>query len=86
VTRASGVGVLLNPRSSDAELAHLLADSGASVIVTDRAHLGQLARLGEEFRRLRVLITGAGPVPSEAPDGTVLLDTAVRGRGRRTGA
>nr|WP_234048703.1 type I polyketide synthase [Streptomyces liliifuscus] len=77
VTRASGVGVLLNPRSSDAELAHLLADSGASVIVTDRAHLGQLARLGEEFGRLRVLITGAGAVPAEAPDGTVLFDSAV---------
>ncbi|WP_405957178.1 type I polyketide synthase [Streptomyces phaeochromogenes] len=83
VTRASGVGVLLNPRSSDAELEHLLADSGASVIVTDRAHLGQLARLGEEFSRLRVLITGAGPMPSEAPDGTVLLDAAVADEGAR---
>ncbi|WTP61380.1 type I polyketide synthase [Streptomyces phaeochromogenes] len=81
VTRASGVGVLLNPRSSDAELAHLLADSGASVIVTDRAHLGQLERMGEEFGRLRVLITGAGPVPAEAPDGTVLLDTAAEDEG-----
>ncbi|MCZ4508481.1 AMP-binding protein [Streptomyces sp. ActVer] len=81
VTRASGIGVLLNPRSSDAELAHLLADSGASVIVTDRAHLGQLARPPTEFGRLRVLITGAGPVPAEAPDGTVLLDTAIADEG-----
>ncbi|MEV0223804.1 type I polyketide synthase [Streptomyces sp. NPDC050704] len=84
VTRASGVGVLLNPRSSDAELAYLLADSGASVIVTDRAHLGQLTRLsaelspesGPEHGRPRVLLTGTGPVPADAPDGTVLLDAA----------
>ncbi|MFI1480458.1 type I polyketide synthase [Streptomyces sp. NPDC020747] len=81
VTRANGVGVLLNPRSSDSELAHLLTDSGASVIVTDRAHLGQLARLGEEFGCLRVLVTGAGPVPAEAPGGTVLFDAAVADEG-----
>nr|WP_306943211.1 type I polyketide synthase [Streptomyces phaeochromogenes] len=81
VTRASGVGVLLNPRSSDAELAHLLGDSGASAIVTDRAHLDQLARLGDEFSGLRVLITGPGPVPADAPGGTVLFDTAITDEG-----
>lgn len=37
--RAGGVGVPLNPRSSDAELAHFLKDSGASVVITDPALL-----------------------------------------------
>ncbi|MER5216175.1 type I polyketide synthase [Streptomyces sp. NPDC002838] len=75
--RAGVVGVLLNPRSSDAELAHFLRDSGASVLVTDAAHLAQLRRLGPEYDRLGVLLTGSGPVPADAPDSTVLFRTAV---------
>jgi non-ribosomal peptide synthetase component F len=34
--RAAAVGVLLSPRSTDAELAHLLADCDPAVLVTDR--------------------------------------------------
>ncbi|MFY4722907.1 type I polyketide synthase [Streptomyces sp. LaBMicrA B280] len=37
VTRASGVGVPLDPGSSQEELARLLDDSGASVLITDDA-------------------------------------------------
>ena len=46
VTRANAVGVPADPRSGDAELAHLLADSGAKAVLTDAAHLPQLRRLG----------------------------------------
>lgn len=42
VTRASAVGVPLNPSASDAELAHFLSDSGASVVITDAAQLDRL--------------------------------------------
>nr|QEO74738.1 AMP-dependent synthetase and ligase [uncultured bacterium] len=42
VTRASAVGVPLNPSCSDAELAHFLSDSGASVVITDSAQLDRL--------------------------------------------
>ncbi|GAA3776460.1 type I polyketide synthase [Streptomyces coacervatus] len=73
VVRSGAVGVPLNPRSSDAELAHFLQDSGASVLVTDPARLARLHRLGPGQRRMRILLTGPGPVPEDAPDGTVLF-------------
>ncbi|MER6135010.1 SDR family NAD(P)-dependent oxidoreductase [Streptomyces sp. NPDC001815] len=79
ITRASGTGVLLNPRSSDAELTHLLTDSGASAVITDRSHVEQLSRLGSEFGHLRVMLTGPGPVPEDAPAGSVLFDAAAEG-------
>ncbi|WGD38746.1 AMP-binding protein [Streptomyces cathayae] len=50
VTRASGVGVPLDPGSSGAELARLLEDCGARVLITDEARLthrrGLLSRSG----------------------------------------
>ncbi|MET7474082.1 type I polyketide synthase [Streptomyces sp. NPDC005648] len=66
--RAGAVGVPLNPRSSDAELAHFLQDSGASVLVTDPVGLSRLRRLGHS---VRVLLTGPDPLPADAPEGTV---------------
>ncbi|WP_077796377.1 type I polyketide synthase [Streptomyces sp. JHA26] len=45
VTRAAAVGVPVNPRSSDAELAHQLDDSGARCVITDGAHLEQVERM-----------------------------------------
>lgn len=75
VVRAGAIGVPLNPRSSDAELAHFIEDSGASVLVTDSAHLARLHRLDRGHGRIRVVLTGSGPVPGDAPDGTVLFST-----------
>ncbi|MFH8658092.1 SDR family NAD(P)-dependent oxidoreductase [Streptomyces afghaniensis] len=66
VLRAGMTGVPLNPRSSDAELAHFLQDSGAAFVITDTAHLAQLRRLGPPYDRLDVLVTGSGPVPDGA--------------------
>ncbi|MGR4849191.1 SDR family NAD(P)-dependent oxidoreductase [Streptomyces sp. LARHCF252] len=73
VLRAGMVGVPLNPRSSDAELAHFLQDSGAGFVITDAAHLAQLRRLGPPYDRLGVLVTGTGP----APEGAELFLSAV---------
>ena len=74
ITRASGIGVPLNPRASDAELAYFLDDSGAKVIITDGAHLDQLRRVLQEGRELSVVVTGAGGVPENAPAGAVSFE------------
>ncbi|MFJ8469260.1 type I polyketide synthase [Streptomyces swartbergensis] len=77
VLRAGMVGVPLNPRCSDAELAHFLQDSGAAFVITDTAHLARLRRLGPPYDRLGVLVTGSGPVP----DGAQLFRSAAEGEG-----
>ncbi|MFJ8532133.1 SDR family NAD(P)-dependent oxidoreductase [Streptomyces sp. NPDC093591] len=66
VLRAGMIGVPLNPRSSDAELAHFLQDSGAGFVITDAAHFAQLRRLGQPYDGLNVLVTGTGPIPEGA--------------------
>ncbi|THA26337.1 SDR family NAD(P)-dependent oxidoreductase [Streptomyces sp. RKND-216] len=70
VARASAVGVPLNPHATDEELTHLLTDSGAALLVTDRPHLEQVMRLLPDHPGLRVLVTGDGPLP----DGLVGFD------------
>ncbi|MFF5521586.1 SDR family NAD(P)-dependent oxidoreductase [Streptomyces coeruleorubidus] len=77
VLRAGMVGVPLNPRSSDSELAHFLQDSGAAFVITDAPHLAQLRRLGPPYDRLGVLVTGSGPVP----DGVQLFRRAAESDG-----
>ncbi|MEU0584609.1 SDR family NAD(P)-dependent oxidoreductase [Streptomyces sp. NPDC006132] len=72
VLRAGMIGVPLNPRSSDAELAHFLQDSGAAFVITDAPHLARLRRLGPPYDGLGVLVAGAGPVPADVQ----LLDSA----------
>nr|WP_329618601.1 tacrolimus type I polyketide synthase FkbB [Streptomyces sp. S465] len=46
--RAAAVAVPLNPDAADAELAHFLTDSGATVLVTDETHLDQVRRTGTD--------------------------------------
>ncbi|MEU6912433.1 SDR family NAD(P)-dependent oxidoreductase [Streptomyces olindensis] len=77
VLRAGLVGVPLNPRSSDAELAHFLEDSGAAFVITDGARLARLRRLGPPYDALGVLVAGAGPVPA----GVRLFDSAAESEG-----
>ncbi|GAB3085358.1 SDR family NAD(P)-dependent oxidoreductase [Micromonospora schwarzwaldensis] len=74
VTRAAAVGVPLNPRSTDAELAHLLDDSGAVLVVTDPQHLDQLLRLRADRPDLRIWVTGDGPYPEPATAWPALVD------------
>ncbi|MFI5837515.1 SDR family NAD(P)-dependent oxidoreductase [Micromonospora sp. NPDC051300] len=76
VTRAAAVGVPLNPRSADAELAHLLDDSGAVLVVTDPQHLDQLLRLRADRPDLRIWVTGDGPYPEPATAWPALVDAA----------
>ncbi|WP_328875557.1 type I polyketide synthase [Streptomyces sp. NBC_00287] len=75
VLRAGAVGVPVNPRSSDAELAHFLTDSGAAFVITDAAHLARLRHLGRPYDRLGAMVTGPGP----APDGAELFERAAAG-------
>ncbi|WP_344493488.1 type I polyketide synthase [Streptomyces enissocaesilis] len=56
VVRAGAVGVPMDPRSTTAELAHLLDDSGARVVFTDRSSLGQLLPLLPERPGLSVVL------------------------------
>ncbi|MHC3454409.1 type I polyketide synthase [Streptomyces prasinus] len=66
VTRASGVGVPLDPGSSEAESARLLEDCGARVLITDEARLthrrGLLSRPG-----LIVVVAEGGEEDGDAP-------------------
>lgn len=75
VTRAAAVGVPLNPRSTDAELAHLLDDSGAVLVVTDPQHLDQFLRLRGDRPGLRVWVTGDGDHPAGVTAWRALVDT-----------
>ncbi|MDI5963006.1 AMP-binding protein [Streptantibioticus silvisoli] len=45
VTRAAAVGVAINPNCSDDELAYLLDDCSAALVITDRARADQVARV-----------------------------------------
>ncbi|MFE3329601.1 type I polyketide synthase [Streptomyces sp. NPDC059176] len=62
-SRASAVGVPLNPQSSDAELAHLLDDSDVQVIIAGPAQAEQVLRMLPQRPALRVVVTGDGPNP-----------------------
>ncbi len=62
IVRAGGVGVPLNPASALAELEYLLADSGATVVITDAA---QAVRL-EPAPHVTLLVTGDVPVRAGA--------------------
>ncbi|WP_405095197.1 SDR family NAD(P)-dependent oxidoreductase [Micromonospora sp. NBC_01412] len=74
VTRAAAVGVPLNPRSTDAELAHLLDDSGAVLVVVAPENLDQLVRLRADRPDLRVWVTGDDPAPDGVAAWRALAD------------
>ncbi|MDX2840797.1 AMP-binding protein, partial [Streptomyces ipomoeae] len=62
VIRASAVGVPVNPHVSDAELAYLLEDSGARVVITDHARLDRLLRVKRPA--VAVIVVGDGQLPA----------------------
>ncbi|WP_455753720.1 type I polyketide synthase [Streptomyces decoyicus] len=70
-SRASAVGVPLNPQSSDAELAYLLDDSDAQVIITGPAQAEQVLRMLPRRPGLRIVVTGE----DAAPEGTAHYET-----------
>ncbi|MFI1161521.1 type I polyketide synthase [Streptomyces sioyaensis] len=61
-SRAGAVAVPLNPQSSDAELAHFLDDSEATVVITGPAQAGQVRRMLPQRPGLRMVVTGADAV------------------------
>ncbi|MFI6099468.1 type I polyketide synthase [Lentzea sp. NPDC051213] len=63
VTRANAVAVPFNPHSADAELAYVLDDSGARVVITDTAHLDQVRKLLPGRPYLKVVVSGDEPLP-----------------------
>ncbi|NKI45369.1 AMP-binding protein [Streptomyces physcomitrii] len=58
LTRAGAVGVPLHPRSTDAELSHLLADCGAALVITGAAQLPQVRRVLAERPEVLVVLVG----------------------------
>jgi long-chain acyl-CoA synthetase len=56
VTRAGAVGAFLNPGASVPELAYMLADSGAEVLITDVEQQARTRRGAEEAPSLREVI------------------------------
>ena len=71
VVRAGGVGVPFNPHSADAELAYVLDDSGARVVITDPAHLDQVRSMLPGRPYLRIVVTGDDPLPWDAGETVV---------------
>ncbi|MFI6039929.1 AMP-binding protein [Streptomyces sp. NPDC051315] len=66
VTRAAGVGVPLNPQSTDPELAHLLADCAARVVITGAAQLPQVRRVLAHRPDVVVILVGDASEPGFA--------------------
>ncbi|MDX3192752.1 type I polyketide synthase [Streptomyces sp. MN03-5084-2B] len=62
VLRAAAVGVPVSVRSTEAELAHLAEDSGATLLITEARHAELAERLG-----LRVLFVEDPPQPAAGP-------------------
>ncbi|GAB3003193.1 acyl--CoA ligase [Amycolatopsis acidiphila] len=62
-TRASVVGVCVNPDAAPSEIGYLLADSDAHVVITDEAHLARVRALIGERGDVLILLTGDREVP-----------------------
>ncbi|MFI9627287.1 thioester reductase domain-containing protein [Streptomyces sp. NPDC052042] len=77
VIRAGGVTVPINPQASDAELAHFLRDSGASLVLCDPARLDVLLRAvsASGVPRPAIVLTGDAPPPKDAPAGIIAYET-----------
>ncbi|HEX6354479.1 MAG TPA: SDR family NAD(P)-dependent oxidoreductase [Actinophytocola sp.] len=69
IVRAGGVGVPLNPASALAELEYLLADSGATVVITD-------ATQAERLEAATLLVTGDAPAGTHPYDELAVTEPA----------
>ncbi|MEV6922760.1 SDR family NAD(P)-dependent oxidoreductase, partial [Amycolatopsis sp. NPDC051106] len=66
VLRASAVGVPVSTRATEAELAHIADDSGATLLITEKRHAELAHRLGES-RGLRVVFVEDPPERTARP-------------------
>ncbi|GIH19406.1 hypothetical protein Raf01_75780 [Rugosimonospora africana] len=64
--RVAAIGIPLNPKATDAELAALLDDCAPRVLVTDQRHLPQVEQIAATRGDLILLVTGDRPVPAPA--------------------
>ncbi|WP_435604590.1 SDR family NAD(P)-dependent oxidoreductase [Streptomyces sp. bgisy130] len=71
ILRSAAIGVPLNPHATDEELAHLLDDSGADMLITAPALVDQVLRVLPQRPGRTVVVTGEGA----APDGTERYET-----------
>ncbi|MFF1920263.1 type I polyketide synthase [Streptomyces sp. NPDC058221] len=76
VVRAGAVGVPMDPRSTTAELAHLLDDSGARIVFTDRSSLGRLLPLLPQRPRLGVILVQDAGTRGGSPEAGTGGDSA----------
>ncbi|MGW6445266.1 SDR family NAD(P)-dependent oxidoreductase [Lentzea sp. NPDC055074] len=85
VTRAGAVGVPVNPQCADAELDHFVRDSGARVVITDRANAARARRIaagatvvvvGEQFEEWATNPVGPAPDSLGLDDVAWLLYTS----------
>ncbi|WP_279617038.1 type I polyketide synthase [Streptomyces yokosukanensis] len=70
IVRAGGIGVPLNPASAPAELEYLLADSGATLVVTDAARAERFRGAPGPAPATVLLVTGE--VPEGLRDGSAV--------------
>ncbi|MBW8481276.1 AMP-binding protein, partial [Actinomadura parmotrematis] len=61
LVRAGAVGVPVNPRLTEAELGHLLDDSGARLVIADPAHAAPLGRVLADRPDVTVVVAGGPP-------------------------
>ncbi|KAA5835099.1 SDR family NAD(P)-dependent oxidoreductase [Saccharopolyspora hirsuta] len=73
IVRASAIGVPLNPRSSDGELAFFLDDSGARVVITDGARAEQVQRVLADRENVRLVVADQDR-PFDAPAGAAAFE------------
>ncbi|MFF4402115.1 AMP-binding protein [Streptomyces sp. NPDC001480] len=75
ITRAGAVGVPLNPQSTDAELAYLLDDCGARMVIAGAAQLPQVRRLLADRPQIAVVVVSDSPAPEGEDDGPPRFET-----------
>ncbi|WP_226365423.1 class I adenylate-forming enzyme family protein [Pseudonocardia sp. ICBG162] len=65
VPRTGAVAVCANPQAAPAEVAHILSDSGARIVVTDPEHLPVVRQLAAGADLLAVIVVGGVPAAGE---------------------
>jgi rifamycin polyketide synthase module 1/2/3 len=56
ITRTAGIGVCINPQATEDEVAYMLADSGARIILTDATRADMVTRLAHDLPALEHVI------------------------------
>ena len=68
IPRAGGLAAFVNPAASESEVAYMLGDSGAGILLTDPEHAERAVRLAREIDALEHVVVTRGDASSEAAD------------------